>query len=133
MRLKTVYSLPCLCNCEGPRLVNIAVFDPLLLRKFPLNTATSRSQPETRVGYSSRADCKCAQNVQEIDILRSDPKDFGGRTQSKNIILGFSGIRRIWEMRRNECKIGLAQSAGLNLTNEPSVFLYVPKKIPRPP
>lgn len=60
--------------------------------------------------------------------MRCDVKDFGGRTQSKNFVVGFPGIRRIWEMRRNECKIRLAQSAGLNLTNESSVYLYVPKK-----
>ena len=43
MRLKTAYSLPCLCNSEGPRLVNTAVFDPFLLRKFPTQSLRVRN------------------------------------------------------------------------------------------
>ena len=97
-------------NSKGPTLVNTAVFDPLLLRKFPINAVTSRSQPETRVGYSSLADCRFAQHVQDIYILQCDEKEFGEGIQSKNFVVGFPDIRRIWEMRRIECEIGLRKA-----------------------
>lgn len=111
MRLKIAYCLPCLCNSEGPTLVNTTVFDPFVRFENSKGAqSASRSQLEIRVEDSSRADCRFAQHVRDIDILRCDAKEFGGRIQSKNFVVGFPDSRRTWEMRRSGCKVGLLKA-----------------------
>lgn len=90
MRLKIAYSLPCLCNSEGPTLVNTTVFEPFVrFKNFQLAHSASRSQLEITVEYSSRADCRLCSMFTILIFCDAMRKNLGEGYNRRTLLQGF--------------------------------------------